>query len=303
MHSAALQTNTPSPLPIESLQAVDPVQLSLGETIEYALEGEGSGFRLKLARMAGLACGIDNRSSECLAKGIEYFHHASLVFDDLPCMDDAEKRRGRRCLHRVVGESKAILAALALVNRAYTVLWKISAEYPQYSKYVARVVERFVGEMGILEGQDRDLSFRAALGAKEIKAIAARKTGALLQLTLLLPAVLAGASFNECLRLSRMARGWGIAYQILDDFSDFMPFPEEKEKTLFQDLRLDRPNLVVAMGETAALAELQGYLEQSYRQIKLLVLVDAKWDFLFHFHALLDNKAATLQSALNVVSL
>jgi geranylgeranyl diphosphate synthase, type II len=289
-------------LPIESLQTVDPVQISLRETIEYALEGEGGGFRLKLARMAARACGIDIRALECLAKGIEYFHHASLIFDDLPCMDDAEERRGRRCLHRVAGESKAILAALALVNRAYAALWKLSTDYPQYSKRAARVVERFIGELGILEGQDRDLSFCATLGAKEIKVIAARKTGNLLQLTLLLPAVLTGTSFSECLRLSRMARKWGIAYQILDDFSDYMLRLGKTEKTPFQDLRLNRPNLALALGEVEAFKELQDHLAQGLRQIELLVMMDLKWDFLFYFHSLLSEKEAALQSALSVAS-
>ena len=296
---AAIQPNTQS-LPIEDLQTVDPVQLSLHDTIEYALEGEGSGFRLKLAKAVSQACGIDICSSERLAEGIEFFHHASLIFDDLPCMDNAEERRGRRCLHRVTSESKAILAALALINRAYAALWKLSAQYPQYCNRAAKVVERFIGELGILDGQDRDLSFCAALGAKEVKAIATLKTGALLQLTLLLPAVLTGTSFSECLRLSRMARAWGISYQILDDFSDLMPSLGGKEKTPFQDLRLDRPNLVIAMGQTRAFAELQNYLKQGHRQIKSLVTTDAKWDFLFYFHSLLSYKEADLKLALRV---
>ncbi len=295
----ALQTSTPL-LPNKGLTAVDSLDLTLHETIEYALEGTGGGFRLKLARATSEACGIDIRSSEHLAKGIELFHHASLIFDDLPCMDDAKERRGRRCLHLVTSESNAILAALALVNRAYTLLWRISSQYPKFSKSAARVVERFIGELGILGGQYRDLSFRPFLGAKEVKAIAARKTGALLQLTLLFPAVLAGISFNECLRLSRMARAWGLAYQVLDDFSDLLPCFGESEKTPFQDLRLDRPNLVVAMGETRALEELQRHLRLSQQQIELLVAVDAKWNFLFHFHSLLSDKEADLQLSFQV---
>ena len=150
MHTA-LQTSTPL-LPNKGLKAVDPLDLTLHETIEYALEGTGGGFRLKLARATSEASGIDIRSSEHLAKGIELFHHASLIFDDLPCMDYAKERRGRRCLHLVTSESNAILAALALVNRAYTLLWKISSQYPKFSKSAARVVERFIGELGILGG-------------------------------------------------------------------------------------------------------------------------------------------------------
>lgn len=280
------------------LRSVKGINLSLHEMVEYALEGKGSGFRLSLAKRAGAACGLDAAASDRLAEGIEYFHHASLIFDDLPCMDDAVERRGRRCLHRVAGESKAILAALALVNRAYTLCWKVSAQYNDHCEQAGRLVERCIGELGILDGQDRDLSFQAELGAKEIKAIAVRKTGTLLQLTLLLPAILSGASFGEQLRLSRIARAWGIAYQALDDFSDLLPVLMDTGKTPFQDLKQDRPNLVVALGQAQAAEELQRYMQLVVEQIEALVAADAKWAFLAEFHAVMEAKAMTLRQAL-----
>ncbi|MFT4902236.1 MAG: geranylgeranyl pyrophosphate synthase [Lentimonas sp.] len=186
-----------------------------------------------MAQAVGIASGLSREDLDRLAEGVEYFHHASLVFDDLPCMDDASERRGRRCVHRVAGESKAVLAALALVNRAYTLCWKVAAGSGARSAVAGRLVERCIGELGILDGQDRDLSFRPELGAKEVKAIAGRKTGALLQLTVLLPAVLSGASYREQLRLSRIARAWGIAYQAIDDFSDLLPGVLERGKNSY----------------------------------------------------------------------
>jgi geranylgeranyl pyrophosphate synthase len=291
---------SPAPAPSVDFHTVDSVPLSLHEMIDYALEGKGGGFRLNLSEATGAACGLDPKSTGRLAEAVEYFHHASLIFDDLPCMDDAVERRGRRCLHRVAGESKAILAALALVNRAYTLSWKVSTCYPLYSEQAGRAVERCIGELGILDGQDRDLSYQSALGAKEVKAIAARKTGTLLQLTLLLPAILGGATFGECLRLSRMARAWGIAYQALDDFSDLLPSVIKTGKTPYQDLRQDRPNLVVALGQAEASTELHRYMAQAQRQIEALVAEDTKWCFLFDFHAVLAGKETALRSALQV---
>lgn len=283
------------------LETVDAVSLSLRESIDYALEGKGGGFRLNLGQEAAAVCGLSMCDAEQLAKGIEYFHHASLIFDDLPCMDDAEERRGRRCLHRVAGESKAILGALALVNRAYTQCWKVAAKYPDFVGRAARVVERYVGELGILDGQDRDLSYHPKLGSKEVKAIAAGKTGALFQLTLLLPAVLDGSNIGECLHLSRMARAWGITYQGLDDFSDLLPSLTNSGKTPFRDLERSRPNLVVTMGAEAAVAELQRYLCLAARQIDQLVLMNPKWIFLRKFHAAIADKEVVLRSALEVV--
>jgi geranylgeranyl diphosphate synthase type II len=296
MHSA-LPLSAAHAQPVR-LRTVDAVSLTLRESIDYALEGKGGGFRLKLAQATGAVCGLDAASIAQLAEAVEYFHHASLIFDDLPCMDDAAERRGRRCLHRVAGESKAILAALALVNRAYTHAWQAAARYPRHSASAARAVERCIGELGILEGQDRDLCFDPTLGAKEVKAIAAGKTGALLQLTLLLPAILGGASFGEILRLSRMARAWGIAYQALDDFSDLLPSLLPTGKTPFRDLQQGRPNLVVALGQAKASEELHRYLMRAQRQIEALVAGDAKWAFLSDFHAVLADKETALLRAL-----
>lgn len=296
MHTAIQNTARISP-PV-SLRSLQSENISLREIVDYSSESRGSGFRLSLATHTGAACGLDESVANSLAEGIEYFHHASLIFDDLPCMDDATERRGRRCLHRVFGESKAILAALALVNRAYTHCWQASARYTEYCQQAGRLVERCIGELGILDGQDRDLSFQSTYDAKAVKLIAARKTGALLQLTLLLPAILSGVSYGEYLRLSRVARAWGIAYQALDDFSDIIPSLMKTGKTPFQDIRQNRPNLVVALGQVKASKELERYMRIADEQIKALVLANGKWTFLSGFHKELSLKEQSLRDAI-----
>ena len=298
MLPAALQS-TPS---FHAIQPVPAVTLSLRETVEYALGAKGGGFRFALAQQTGLACGLSSRAVDELANGIESFHHASLIFDDLPCMDDASERRGRRCVHRVAGESQAILAALALVNRAYTSCWKVAAQYPLHCQRAARVVERCIGELGILEGQSRDLAFEPSMGAKEVKAIAAGKTGALLHLTLVLPAILGGLSFSELLRLSRLARCWGIAYQAMDDFQDLQLSSSNSGKTPFRDVIQQRPNLVVALGPQAAYRELEYYLAGAGAQIDALQQLNAKWGYLSKFHAVMTGKEVELRAALENVS-
>ena len=71
------------------------------------------------------------RHAQELAVALEYFHTASLLFDDLPCMDNALERRGAPCTHLVFGEEGAILTALALINRAYALTWRAVAGCPQ----------------------------------------------------------------------------------------------------------------------------------------------------------------------------
>jgi geranylgeranyl diphosphate synthase type II len=297
MMPVAVRPNSPR----FTIKAVAPVSLSLRETIDYTLEAKGSGFRLKLAQAAGAANGLSPKVVTDLAEGIEHFHHASLIFDDLPCMDDASERRGKRCVHRVAGEAQAILAALALVNRAYTMCWKAAAQFPDQCAQAARLVERSIGELGVLEGQARDLSFDPSLGASEVKAIAAGKTGALLQLTVLLPAVLAGVSFGELLRITRVARYWGIAYQGLDDFQDLCLSGAASGKTPFRDVAQQRPNLVVALGVSEAYQELHVYLLSAGAQIDQLIEIDSKWAFLADFHACLTGKESALVEALETM--
>lgn len=296
-----MQAAVQSTSSLNAIQPVPPVTLTLRETVDYALEAKGGGFRFALAQRTGVACGLSLQAVDELANGIESFHHASLIFDDLPCMDDASVRRGRRCVHKVAGESQAILAALVLVNRAYTACWKVSAQFPANCALAARLVERCIGELGILDGQSRDLAFDPSFGAKEVKAIAAGKTGELLQLTLLLPAILGGLSYSELLRLSRLARDWGIAYQGMDDFNDLLLSTSDSGKTPFRDVVQQRPNLVVALGPQTAYAEVAHYLAAASSQIDALVQLDAKWCFLSDFHAVMTGKEVGLVEALECV--
>ena len=81
-----------------------------------------------------------------LAMGLEYFHTASLVFDDLPFMDNAAERRGKPCLHVLFGEACATLAALALINRAYALVWSaVTVGSPFAQQSALRYVERDLG--------------------------------------------------------------------------------------------------------------------------------------------------------------
>ena len=91
----------------------------------------GKLFRAQLVISAACRHGLRATSSRQLAGAIEYFHTASLVLDDLPCMDDASLRRGLPCIHRQHGDATAILVALALINRAYALIGQTFASRPQ----------------------------------------------------------------------------------------------------------------------------------------------------------------------------
>ncbi len=95
----------------------------LQKALVHLASHPGSLIRARMAWHVGQTCGLSEETSRNLAIGVEYFHTASLVFDDLACMDDASVRRNAVCVHKRFGEATAILAALALVNRAYALIW------------------------------------------------------------------------------------------------------------------------------------------------------------------------------------
>jgi len=193
-----------------------------------------------------------------LGMAVEYFHTASLLFDDLPCMDDALERRGSVCAHLVHGEAAAILGALAFIARGYALLWDGIGELPEEARRrAASLVAECVGIGGVLDGQARDLHFgSSARSAADVLRVARGKTVSLIRLTLLLPAMASGAAADDEERLERLARCWGLAYQILDDFKDGLMSSAETGKSTHRDRRMARPNLPAAVGDEEALARL-----------------------------------------------
>jgi geranylgeranyl pyrophosphate synthase len=248
---------------------VDAREPRLRQVLLDALAHPGALTRLRLGLLAGEVLGLAAAPTRAFATALEYFHTASLLFDDLPSMDDAEERRGQPCAHRVHGVPATMLGALAFINRGYALLWEAFAAVPPAQRVAAAAqAERCLGDAGILDGQSLDLHFagtdrtpravgRAALG----------KTVSLLQLTLLTPAMLVAASRREKLLLNRLSIYWGLAYQAADDCTDVAPVSGRPAKTAGRDRVRNRPNLAHAAGLEATTVRIE----------RLLMLVRETW--------------------------
>jgi len=233
----------------------------LAGVIGDALENPGGLTRLQLGLAAGRILGLPAAAARSFATGLEYFHTASLLLDDLPCMDDARMRRGRPCAHVAHGEGSAILGALAFINRAYRLFWDALASAAPAGRAAATAhIERCLGASGVLEGQSRDLHFAASdRSAREVARVALGKTVALLRLSLVTPVLLADAAPPERLLVDRLSVAWGLAYQIADDFNDLSSH-RPTGKTGGRDTGRGRPNFVVAAGRDLAAARLHRHL-------------------------------------------
>jgi geranylgeranyl pyrophosphate synthase len=229
------------------------------------LEHPGSLARAQLAYGLGVRRGLEASRALKLAVAVEYFHSASLLFDDMPSMDDASERRGHPCPHLVYGEAAATLGALALITRAYALLWDAIGEGPSPRRAAAAaLVSECLGLAGILDGQARDVHFRReGASPEQVAEVAVAKTVPLIRLAMVLPALVAGDDPETIGRLERLAAAWGLAYQILDDFKDRLMGPEETGKTAGRDEGLGRPNLPALTGPHRAFARLGHLLAQS----------------------------------------
>ena len=246
--------------------------LDAGADLEPALRGvlfdvlahPGSLLRAQLAFDIQLRHAIEPEAALDLGVAIEYFHTASLLFDDLPSMDDGTERRGRPCPHKVWGEAAAQLGALALITRAYQLLWRSLAALPQArSRRATELVGACLGARGILDGQARDLHPPRAWSAADVTKVAEGKTVTLIRLSLVLPALVAGAPDRELAELDMLSRSWGLAYQVIDDFKDHLLSAEESGKTPHRDRALHRPNLPAVLGADAALVDLRSHLDNA----------------------------------------
>ncbi len=245
----AFSTSLPLPTAIEP---------NFEGALHHVLDNPGSLVRPKLVFQMATAYGMDAAHAQNLAVALEYFHTASLLFDDLPCMDNALERRSAVCTHVAFGEESAILAALALINRAYALTWRAVATCPRHAQEEAlSYIENCLGVAGLLNGQSFDLHYASLPRTIETtEKIARGKTVSLIRLTLALPAMLGGASLRELRQIERISVFWGLSYQIVDDLKDVLQSAAQTGKTPARDVLLDRPNIAEVIGVPGAVRRL-----------------------------------------------
>jgi geranylgeranyl diphosphate synthase type II len=268
------------------------METHLDAAITQAVCSPGSLQRARLVEAAARHHGLGDGTAAQLACAVEYFHAASLLFDDLPCMDDASMRRGRPCVHRLHGEATAILAALALINRAHVLVGFAYAAYPAAVRLQAALcVDDSLGVGGLVGGQARDLRFgEGDTSRREIGRIAAAKTGALYRLALVLPALAVRPGPDEFRLLKALALYWGQWFQACDDMKDVLATPTQAGKDTGRDRALLRPNLVLAIGPAAArrrIARLEAQITRTGQRLKQR---GPQWAYLEHCQGVLFEK-------------
>jgi geranylgeranyl diphosphate synthase type II len=192
--------------------------------LDSALFPGGKRIRPMLTLLGAEVVGGRRDDVLAAATAVEYLHNSSLIFDDLPCMDNASTRRGELPLHQRYGEGTAVLVALSLMNAAYGLILHNSATNAELAAQAHAELVECIGPNGMLGGQAIDLALTAGIlqpnSQDGLESLRNRKTSALIRFSLRIGAISVGARPRQLQALSRFAELIGNAYQIRDDIID-----------------------------------------------------------------------------------
>ncbi|MBN2712658.1 MAG: polyprenyl synthetase family protein [Planctomycetes bacterium] len=220
----------------------------LHEAMRASVIGGGKRLRPLLVIMSSRACGGGDESEE-LAAGcaLEMIHSYSLIHDDLPCMDNADMRRGKLSCHKAYGEAMAVLAGDALLTMAFEVL--ASGLAPEKAARACAILAKASGSVGMVGGQVLDLEGEGKkLELDQIEAIDKWKTGALITAACKIGGIVAGAKLEDIDALSKYGRALGVMFQITDDLLDIESTSEVLGKTAGQDAKQGKATYPAILG-------------------------------------------------------
>jgi geranylgeranyl pyrophosphate synthase len=238
------------------LELSDPGTPRLLEAMRYSTLGGGKRLRPVLVYATGSALGAPPELLDDAAVAVELIHAYSLIHDDLPAMDDDDLRRGRPTCHKAFDEGTAVLAGDALQALAFDVLaGGARSTLPATARLQqVQVLARGIGTAGMAGGQAIDLeAVGRELSATDIEAMHRRKTGALIQASVLLGAIAAGiVDGGQYAALGTFGAELGLAFQIQDDVLDVAGETAALGKTAGSDAARGKPTYPSLFGLEAA---------------------------------------------------
>jgi geranylgeranyl diphosphate synthase, type II len=237
----------------------------LAEAMRYSLFAGGKRLRPILALAAAEAVAAAARADDVtgarglalpVACALELIHTYSLIHDDLPAMDDDTLRRGRATSHVVFGEGLAILAGDGLLTEAFALMARepvadTDAALVARKVRAIRIVADAAGACGMVGGQAVDLEAAgsgAGFDVDGLRAMHARKTGALIRASAAAGAVMAGATEPQLGAIERFASELGLAFQIVDDILDVEGASAALGKTAGKDAAAGKPTYPALFG-------------------------------------------------------
>ena len=250
----------------------------LGEAMRYAVLDGGKRLRplLTLAAARAVAGAGELPAAMRSACAVELIHAYSLVHDDMPCMDNDVLRRGKPTVHVAYGEAQALLAGDALQALAFELLTPDDGSVaPAVQARLCAALARAAGHHGMAGGQAIDLAHVGlAMTEAALRDMHRRKTGAMLEVSVHMGALSAGADAPTLACLQRYAQAIGLAFQVVDDILDVTADSATLGKTAGKDQANDKPTFVSLLGLAGAQAQAQALLQDALAALDAAVLSD-----------------------------
>ena len=251
-------------------------QKTIMEAMNYSILAGGKRLRPMLMQETYRLFGGKSKIIEPFMAAIEMIHTYSLVHDDLPAMDNDEYRRGKKTTHAVYGEAMGILAGDALLNYAFetaTLAFDMEPSNPGVGKAM-QILAGKAGIYGMVGGQTVDIESEndRNMTREKLDFIYRLKTSALIESSMLIGAVLAGATKNEQRMIEEIAGKVGLAFQIQDDILDVTSTQEVLGKPIGSDEKNNKITYVTYEGLDKARADVIRISEEAIAGMDGLVV-------------------------------
>ena len=251
-------------------------QKTIMEAMNYSILAGGKRLRPMLMLETYRLFGGKSQVIEPFMAAMEMIHTYSLVHDDLPAMDNDEYRRGKKTTHAVYGEAMGILAGDALLNYAFETATKAFDMEPDNRNIgkAMQVLATKAGIYGMVGGQVVDVQSEDSgdITREKLDFIYRLKTGALIESSMLIGAILAGATKNEQNTIEKAAAEVGLAFQIQDDILDVTSTLEVLGKPIGSDEKNHKATYVSFEGLEKAKKDVAFYSNSAVERMDSLVV-------------------------------
>lgn len=250
----------------------------LGLAMRYGVLDGGKRVRPLLVLAAAQAVHGNQDAALRAACAVELIHAYSLVHDDMPCMDNDILRRGKPTVHVQFGEAQAMLAGDAMQALAFEVLTPEHGVPPALQARLCALLARAAGHAGMAGGQAIDLvSIGRPLDERALRDMHHRKTGALLQASVLMGAACGTTTPAAWQALSEYGDAIGLAFQVVDDILDVTQESETLGKTAGKDANDNKPTYVTVLGLDAARRHADALRDTALAALARSGLAQAAW--------------------------
>lgn len=262
------------------LPSAEGFQKTVLDAMDYSVNAGGKRLRPVMMRESYRMFGGEGEEIEPFMAAIEMIHTSSLIHDDLPCMDNDTLRRGKPTAWVKYGYDMAVLAGDGLMIYAFETAAKALAlgADPDRTARSMQILAEKTGIYGMIGGQTVDVELtNQPIPEEKLDFIYRLKTGALLEASLMIGAVMAGASEDEVKKMEEVASLVGVAFQIQDDILDVTGSEEELGKPVLSDEKNNKTTYVTLKGLEKAKADEE---EISRRAVQLLCSLEGDHEFL-----------------------